>query len=204
MVGVEVPENIASDKLILETHGPVIGSSLATTIDRIIYVVPEVYGQMKMTDRYTLARLIGKLTHQEDGACKPTIMLIGPGRWATTTPALGVPVSFAEIDNVSVLCEVAFMHEGLIPEVSLGTHFFNDLVEMDMLYFAIHPQREHNFINQEFFSRTENQLNKLMPDAAAWMNVIRVVDRSSIKGGLEICLCSDVLKQNVSCYLGQP
>lgn len=204
MLSVEVPKSIPEDKMVLKTHGPVIGSSLATTIDRIIYVVPEVYGQMSISDRYSVARLIGKLTHLKSGDCKNTIMLIGPGRWATTTPALGVPVSFTEIDSVSILCEVASMHEGLIPEVSLGTHFFNDLVEMDMLYFAIHPQRENNFINKEFFEKTENQLNKLIPEAASWSNVVQVVDGSGIKDNFEICLCSDVLKQNVSCYLGLP
>ncbi|MEW5895372.1 MAG: PEP/pyruvate-binding domain-containing protein [Candidatus Omnitrophota bacterium] len=204
LLSVEVPKSVSKDKQVLEAHGPVIGNSLATTIDRIIYVVPEVYGQMNVADRYSVARLIGELTHIKGKYYKKTIMLIGPGRWATTTPALGVPVSFAEIDSVSVLCEVAAMHEGLIPEVSLGTHFFNDLVEMDMLYFAIHPKKENNFLNHEFFKVMENQLEKLVPEAASWGNVLRVIDGDSVKKDLKICLCSDVLKQNVVCYLGLP
>ena len=69
-------------------------------------------------------------------------MLIGPGRWGTTTPSLGVPVSFAEIDTVSVLCEIVAMRDDLVPDVSLGTHFFNDLVEMDILYLALFPGRQ--------------------------------------------------------------
>ena len=64
------------------------------------------------------------------------IMLIGPGRWGTTMPELGIPVSFNEIRNTTVLCELVMMHEGLVPDLSLGTHFFNDLVEMDILYMA--------------------------------------------------------------------
>ena len=55
-------------------------------------------------------------------------------------PMLGVPVSFSEIDTVAVLCEIVAMRENLVPDVSLGTHFFNDLVEMDMLYFAVDPR----------------------------------------------------------------
>ncbi len=156
LLSIEVPRSISRERVFLEGQGPVIGNSVATTIDRIIYIVPEVYGKMNTSDRYAIARLIGQLTHLKGDKETPTIMLIGPGRWATTTPALGVPVSFAEINTVSVLCEVALMHEGLIPEVSLGTHFFNDLVEMDMFYFAIHPQRYDNALNAALFEQCAN------------------------------------------------
>ena len=71
-------------------------------MDRVIYVVPEVYGGMKLSDRYTVARAVGKLAHLKDKGEKPTILLIGPGRWATADPFLGVPVSFSEIDTVSM------------------------------------------------------------------------------------------------------
>jgi len=64
------------------------------------------------------------------------LLFVGPGRWGTAEPALGVPVSFAEISRVTALCEVIEMREGLVPDVSLGTHFFNDLVEMQVLYLA--------------------------------------------------------------------
>ena len=78
-------------------------------------------------------------------------MLIGPGRWGTTTPSLGVPVHFAEINTVSVLCEIVAMRDDLVPDVSLGTHFFNDLVENDMLYLALFPKREGNYWNDALF-----------------------------------------------------
>ena len=65
-------------------------------------------------------------------------------------PSLGVPVSFAEINTVSVICELTLMHEGVIPDVSLGTHFFNDLVEMDILYLAIIPGKNGDSMNEQF------------------------------------------------------
>ena len=199
ILNVDVPETIPQDRVILKTHGPVIGSSRATTIDRIIYVVPDVYGKMKPSDRYSVARLIGRLTHLEDSASS-TVMLIGPGRWATSTPELGVPVSFAEIDRVSILCEVAAMHENLIPEVSLGTHFFNDLVEMDMLYLAVYPQRKDNIINDLAFSKARNILTDLLPDAAPWASVVHVIDSYGTKQEHSILLHADVLQQNAICY----
>ena len=197
----EAPCEIPREKILLETHGPVIGGSRGLAIDRVIYVVPEIYGTMKESDRYAVARAIGALTRLQGANGRPTIMLIGPGRWATTTPSLGVPVSFTEISAVSVLCEVAAMHEGLIPEVSLGTHFFNDLVEMDMLYFAVHPQKYDNILNSDFFTKTQNMLTRLIPNAGQWERVIRVVDSASLTEGEYICLSADVLKQSAVCYL---
>ena len=129
-------------------------------------------------------------------------MLIGPGRWATKSPEMGVPVSFAEINTVSVLCEVAAMHEYFVPEVSLGTHFFNDLVEMDMLYLAIYPQKKNNTLNNGFFDTSENMLKHLLPDASSWGSVIQVIDGTNRKDGLNICLNADVTSQNAVCYLG--
>jgi pyruvate, water dikinase len=56
------PAHIAPERLILEAHGAVIGHSRIGTIDRVVYVVPEVYGQLPMNDRHSIARLIGQIT----------------------------------------------------------------------------------------------------------------------------------------------
>jgi hypothetical protein len=201
ILNVEKPQAISKERILLETQGPVIGNNVATTIDRIIYVVPEVYGKMKMSDRYAIARLIGKLTHLKAQERKLTVMLIGPGRWATSSPEMGVPVSFAEINTASVLCEITAMHEHLIPEVSLGTHFFNDLVEMDMLYFAIHPQKYDNILNDQFFKGSKNILERLLPDEKKWASAVKVIDGTDQKNGFNICLSADVTKQSAICYL---
>jgi hypothetical protein len=167
------------------------------TVDRIIFVVPEPYSEMRMSDRYAVARLIGKLTHLKALGPRPTIMLIGRGRWATMSPELGVPVSFSEINTVSILCEVLSMHEGLVPEASLGTHFFNDLVESDMVYCAVHPGKEGSVIDQEFFERAENRLTSLLPEAAGLEKAVKVIDAD----GCKMRLCSDVLKQTFALFI---
>lgn len=53
-------------------------------------------------------------------------------------------VWFAEISNLNVLCEVIEMCQGLVPDVSHGTHFFNDLVEMQGLYLPLVPGKDGN------------------------------------------------------------
>ena len=188
--------SINPERVLLRSGGHVIGSSRAVAVDRIIYIVPEVYGNMKMSERYAVARLIGKLTHLKDLGGHPTILLAGPGRWATTSPEMGVPVSFSEINTVSILCEIVTMHEGLVPEASLGTHFFNDLVELDMLYCAFYPGKEGHVVNGELFTKAENRLPSLLPDSASFSNVIKVIDGDA----LGIRVCSDVRKQTFICY----
>ena len=196
------PCSVPIERVIVESSGPVIGSNRVSTVDRIIYVVPEVFGMMRMSDRYAIARLIGKLTHLKDLGPKPTVMLMGPGRWATADPALGVPVSISEIDAVSILCEVVAMHEGLVPEASLGTHFFNDLVEYDMLYCAVYPLKDGNILHRGFFENSENRLASLLPEAEPMGAAIKVIDRA--EDGPRILVNSDVLSQRLTCYLDAP
>jgi hypothetical protein len=202
---VELPETIAADDRILEAHGAVIGQSRMNLIDRLVYVTPSLYGQLPIRDRYSVARLIGRLLHG-DGPQRPQhVMLVGPGRWGTTTPSLGVPVSFAEIDTASVLCEIVAMRDDLVPDVSLGTHFFNDLVEMDILYLALFPGRKDNFWDRAFFERSPNRLAELLPSEAQWSEVVRVIDvQSAFRDGTVLKLNSNALTQQVLCYLERP
>lgn len=186
---------VEDSRIVLQTNGPIIGNSLSTNIDRIIYVVPSEYSQMGMSDRYSVARLIGRLNHLTGEHKAEMIMLIGPGRWGTTSPSLGVPVSFAEINTVSVICELALMHDGLVPDISLGTHFFNDLVEMDMLYLAVYPERDGSRYHPEFFEQADNRLGEILPEAADWSHVVRVIDGQSQLG-----LHMDTLRQKGMCY----
>jgi hypothetical protein len=191
---VEPPAGLGREEMLLEAHGAVIGQSRAHSIDRLIYVTPSVYGRLPIADRYAVARLIGRLSQQNTTGL--TTMLLGPGRWGTTTPSLGVPVTFGDISTVSVLCEIVAMRDDLVPDVSLGTHFLNELVELDMLYMALFPSRSENFLNRDFFEQSDNRLEALLPDAANWANVIRVIDCPT--GSIR--LNANTLKQRVVCY----
>ena len=128
-------------------------------------------------------------------------MLLGPGRWGTSMPQLGLPVSFAEISPAAVLCEIAVMHEGLIPDVSLGTHFLNDLVELDILYLAVFPERADDRLNLGYLETAPNRLVTVLPDAAEWESAIRVIDLDDCGGGGVIRLCADAMAQRALCYV---
>jgi hypothetical protein len=197
---IDPPANLPDSDLILKTGGPLIGQSRVDTIDRFIYVVPSVYGQLPVNERYRVARVVGQAVHARSEKDSPVIMLLGPGRWGTTTPSLGVPVSFAEINKVSVICEIVAMREDLVPDVSLGTHFFSELVEMDMLYVAMFPGHEGNMLNMEMLESAPNRLGELLPNASPFSHLVRVVEAADLTGK-PVRLNANTLKQRLLCYL---
>lgn len=199
---VRMPATLKPANVLIESGGPIIGHSLSSEINRLIYVVPSVYSQMSMSQRYSVARAIGRLTHLDYEGEPPTIMIVGPGRWGTSMPSLGVPVSFAEINTVSIICEMALMHEGLIPDISLGTHFFNDLVEMDMLYLAVSPGKEGHRFNEALIKKLPNQFTQLLPGSTALAKAIWVVESpaTSVKSS-SFYLNVDSMKQKAICYI---
>lgn len=195
------PESLSPEQIILRSSGPIIGQGIAAAFDNIIYIAPAKYSKLSEQKRYSLARLIGRLTNclNERGE---SIMLIGPGRWCTSSPSLGVPVSFSEIKNATVLCEIAAMHEGLIPDISLGTHFFNDLVEMDMLYLAVFPDREGNMINEELLLSLPNQLAERLPADSSWQETVHLAAAREDSTKNSLYLYANPANQKASSWLG--
>jgi hypothetical protein len=192
---------IEEDARIIEARGAVIGQSRLIDVDLFIYVVPEVYGHLPIQQRHEVARLIGDINDATTARGAGNIMLLGPGRWGTSSPSLGIPVSFVDINRVSVLCEIVAMREDLVPDVSLGTHFLSELVEMDMLYLALFPKQGENYIRTEFFEKSPSLLLDLVPSAEKWGDGVKVIDpRKSIADGAPAKLSADAVEQKVICY----
>ncbi len=197
----QAPASIPEERTILAARGAVVGKSLHERVDRLIFVSPAVYGRLPVGERYAVARLIGRLMHLDTGQRVEKVLLMGPGRWGTTTPSLGVPVSYAEISKVAFLCEIVAMHEGLVPDVSLGTHFFNELIEAEILYLALFPGRPGHLLNEAFLARMPNRLADLLPDAAGRADVVRVIDAADLPPGEVMQIFADSRGQEVLCYL---
>lgn len=197
----EPPAKISNQDLVLETREAIIGQSRISSVGRLIYVVPEVYSNLSNQEKYSIARSVGKIVHANPPE-EQTLMLLGPGRWGTTTPSLGVPVSFTEINRVEVLCEIIADHDGLGPDVSLGTHFFNDIVESDMLYMGLYMKHEGSFLNEDFLLKTPSKLREIVPSIPETeLDAIRVIDIDDLGGGVQLKLNANTLKQRAVCYL---
>jgi pyruvate, water dikinase len=187
-------EKIDPKRYFLQGRGAVIGQSRILPLDHILYVVPEAYSTLSLSDRYEVARLIGKITRALDDH----ILLLGPGRWGTTSPELGIPASFPEISRVSAVGEIVAMRKQSAPEVSMGAHILNELVATGMLYFAVFPDREGQFVNADVFAKSPNRLSILAPEAKPWHDVIKVMDPGSAR------LRADVLKKEVTGWITPP
>ncbi|HNR52575.1 MAG TPA: phosphoenolpyruvate synthase, partial [Deltaproteobacteria bacterium] len=151
---------------------------------------------------YDVGRVVGELNRRIPSRAAMPTMLLGPGRWGTTTPSLGVPVHFSEISNMSVLGEIASIEGNLMPELSYGTHFFQDLVENRIFFVAIFPWRDGVYLNPSWKDGLESILEEILPEEGGYRDVIKVFDT----GGLQVRIVADVVRQKVICYRegGQP
>jgi len=194
----KIPAKIDPEEILFESQGYFLGGNLFQPIKRLIYVEPKGYIESSLSDKYEVARIIGRLNRQINSREDLPTLLIGPGRWGTTTPSLGVSVKFAEINNVSALVEVAFPEGNLSPELSFGTHFFQDLVETNIFYAALFPEKKEVTFNQQWFGQLENVLSKLIPQAARFKDTIKVYDLKD----KDLKIISDVLLQKLICFSG--
>ncbi|MCR5595394.1 MAG: PEP/pyruvate-binding domain-containing protein [Lachnospiraceae bacterium] len=133
---VTVPEGIPEDKVLLDVRGSSMGISKASELDIIVYVDPVKYYNMPYNDKSLVARLIGNINwHYRD--MEKHMMLIVPGRVGTSSPELGVPTAFSDISTFNIICELEESKAGYNPELSYGSHIFQDLVEAEILYTAV-------------------------------------------------------------------
>ena len=188
---VKIPEDISQDKMVFKSEGNFMGGSVSQAIKRLIYVDTEAYRELLMSKKFEVARLIGRLNRQSKGV---TTVLIGPGRWGSRDPSLGVPVNFAEINNVAALVEVDDPKGGFMPELSFGSHFFLDLVETNIFYAAIFMDNESVFFDKAWLGGLDNRLAELVPEAKEFEQAIKVHDFEK-----EIKLLSDLTSQRVVC-----
>lgn len=194
--GIRIPEDIEADKILFESQGYIMGGSISQPLERIIYVDPLKYVELPISQKYSIARLVAKLNAQIPGRETTSTILLGPGRWGTTTPSLGVPVNFAEISRIAVLVEIAYEGGNLMPELSFGTHFFHDLVESDIFYVALFPQKKSVMLNRDHFRKMHNLLPDILPEDTKYKDVVQVYDIDPE----QLQIVADVVSQRVVCF----
>jgi len=142
---VHLPQ-VPPERLVLKGRRTM-GNGLKYHIPYLIYVDPERYLEMPP---FQVAREIGRLNHKL--GTKPYI-LIGPGRWGSNNPQLGVPVTYADISQAEVIVEVAVGR--FSPELSYGTHFFGDMLADGIYYIPIFPEKGDPF-NKKWLDEQTN------------------------------------------------
>jgi predicted nucleotidyltransferase len=110
---------------------------------------------------------------------------MGPGRWGSRGDIrLGVSVSYSDINNTAMLIEIAQKQKDYVPELSFGTHFFQDLVEASIRYLPLYPGDWGTLFNESFFRDSRNWLPDLLPDFAPLADAVHVIDVTNTVPGM--------------------
>jgi len=151
-------------------------------ITHVVYVDPDAYAALPSPAAMTeVGRAVGRLNMTLP---KRSFILLGPGRWGSRGDIkLGVSVTYADINNTAVLIEVARRRGGYVPDLSFGTHFFQDLVEAGIRYLPLYPDEEDVAFNETFLAGSDNLLAELVPEYAHLDQCVRVIDVPAAAGG---------------------
>ncbi len=169
-----IPKDVPQ-KEILFTANRFISNGFVPEITHLVYVDPQAYSQLETLEEHkAVARAIGKLNAILP---KRKFILMGPGRWGSRGDIkLGVSVTYADISNTAVLIEIARKKGQYTPDLSFGTHFFQDLVESSIRYIPLYPDEGENILNEFFLQSADNILPELVPELSDLQKIIRVVD----------------------------
>ena len=191
----EIPEDVDSDKILFECMGSSMGLSRSEKLDMIVLVDPVLYYKMPYKEKYRVGQAVGSVNWAMRGKDKK-LLLMTPGRIGTSSPELGVPALFSDISEFEAICEISDSRAGYNPELSYGSHFFQDLVEAGILYNAIFENEKTKTYRPEMLEGYENRLCEIDPKLEDLKDIVKLIDVSSE----DFRLCNDMKKERILCY----
>jgi hypothetical protein len=180
---VALPTTLTSDEVAFITHF-MVPQGFVGGIDYVVFVKPEVY--LALPDhaaRSVVARAVGRLNAALDCKC---FVCVGPGRWGSSNSELGVPIDYGDVYHSRALIELAGQGYGLPPEPSLGTHFFQDLLEAQIYPLAIFLDDPQSQFNRSLFYDSPNRIREFIQVDDAMVDCLRVIRVSDLKPGCEM------------------
>jgi hypothetical protein len=169
-------------------------------IGYILFVPSEGYFSLvSQAERTQLERAIGQL----NAALKDeTFIAVGPGRWGTSTPDLGVHVTYSDIYNSHALVELAGEEIGASPEPSFGTHFFQDLMEADIYPLGIFLDDRNTVFKREIFYNTPSHLSEFVSvDNPRVIDALRLIAVRDYRPNHHLDLIMDARKSYAVAFL---
>ena len=197
-----IPQNLPADKVIFSAK-QFVSNGKVPDITHVVYVDAEAYSQLAdQTSMREVGRAVGKLNKLLP---KRQFILIGPGRWGSRGDIkLGVPVTYSDINNSAMLIEVARQRGNYLPELSFGTHFFQDLVEASIRYLPLYPDDPATAFNELFLQRSRSVLQDLLPEFAHLEETLRVIDVPLETDGLALRILMNAEIDQAVGYLSSP
>ncbi len=188
----QIPLDIPMERIVFSANR-YISNGKIPDITHIVYVDPDHYSKLeKIEDIMDVGRAVGRLNSLLP---KRQFVLMGPGRWGSRGDIkLGVPVTYSDFNNTAALIEIARKKGNYVPELSFGTHFFQDLVESSIRYLPLYPDDEGIIFNEQFLLTATNYLAAMLPEFAQLAAAIHVIDVPKTTAGkiLRILMNADV------------
>jgi len=176
-----LPHDLTAEETVF-TARRFVSNGWVPDISHVVYVVPEAYAALGDRERMKeVGRAVGRLNGTLP---KRRFILMGPGRWGSRGDIkLGVPVTYADINNTAMLIEIARRSGEYTPDLSFGTHFFQDLVEAGIRYLPLYPDDDGVMFNERFLNGAGNLLGEVAPEWGHLADVVRVIDVGQAAGG---------------------
>lgn len=175
---VEIP-GLPKEKTFFHLKDSSVGNSLKKQIHVVIQIEPKLYYEYPYGKKHQVAEAVGKINRYYKGSGK-NILLMTPGRVGTSSPELGVPVTFADISAVCGICEVSDSRAGYMPELSYGSHMFQDMVEAEIFYSALWEDKRKLAYDPELFAEEENLFPRICPDMEELFPMFRVTQPENL------------------------
>jgi hypothetical protein len=194
----QLPRELLEKDIIFSTHH-MVPQGFVQGIRYVLFVPPEGYFSLStQIERIKLERAISQLN---TALSAETFIAIGPGRWGTSTPDLGVHVAYGDIYNARSLIELSGESVGTSPEPSFGTHFFQDLMEAQIYPLAIFLDDKDVLFNHDFYYKTPNRLLKFVSVERHLQRTLRLIAVKDFRPGHHIDLVMDGQKSRAVAYL---
>ncbi len=177
-----IPKDISEQRMLFSAHR-YISNGRVPDLTHIVYVDPDKYSQLSSREEMVeVGRAVGELNKVLP---KHGFILMGPGRWGSRGDIkMGVSVTYSDINNTAVLTEIARKKGNYMPDLSFGTHFFQDLVEGQIRYLPLYPDEEGNVFNERFLLGSRNILSEIVPQYSHLEDVIKLIDLPEVTDGL--------------------
>jgi len=195
---ISMPKNLPSEDIIF-TSDFIVPRGYLPDIRHVLYVVPDRYFALgDAAARNEIGKLVSQLNSKLG---KKTFICIGPGRWGSTNLDLGVYVAYADICNAGALVELSGKGSGQVSEASLGTHFFQDLMEAQIYPIVISLDRQGTVFNPDFFLKTPNTLSSWVKADKKSAECLRLIDVASFRPGYHLEVVMDDDKGQTIAYI---
>ena len=197
---VTVPDDVPGEKEVFSAS-KFVPMGKIENVEYVVYIDPIDYDRVSSyEEKSAVGYLVGRLNERLENA---SFILMGPGRWGSNNLDLGVRVRYADIHRTKALIEIARATAGYTPEVSFGTHFFQDLTESGIYYLPLYPDEKGVVFNEEFLRESPNMLAALLPDEASHAKTVRVIHVPAASRGELLHIYMNAENERAIAFLGK-